>query len=99
MGRIPMKEDAQDVAVKRRLWEATAKELLHFANRCAEEHVVGQRYPRGQQAVTAAAKRKGYPILLVRALGSLIRRGKIDAPEVTLMLLRYKDDIGLKVKG
>lgn len=67
------KETAEDVAVKDRLWSATEAEAMRFANRCAEEHVVGAAYSDGQKDVTEAAHQKGYPKGLIRKLATHIR--------------------------
>lgn len=74
-----LKESDEDRAVKARLWNATERELRHFASRYAEEHVVGERESEAQREVALVAKRKGYPITLVQSLGSLVRRDLIDS--------------------
>lgn len=97
MNTIPMKEDAWDVAVKRRLWEASQRELMYFAGRCAEEHVVGTKYSKGQQSVTAAARAKGYPAGLVRKLAALKRRGLLEGERASLLLDHYRRKLRLHI--
>ena len=63
-----LKETEADLAVKQRLWASTKAELSRFANRYAGEHIIGCTYKDNppQRDITATAKRKGYPIGLVR---------------------------------
>lgn len=93
------KETAEDIAVKLRLWEASYRELMHFAERYAEEHVVGERSSEGQESVVWAAKAKGYPIGVVRRLGSLVRRDMREAPEAKAVTERYRERLGLWTKA
>ena len=91
-----LKEDAGDIAVKARLWDATRRELMHFATRYAEEHVVGVRVSDGQEDVAIAAKDKGYPKTLVRALGSIVRRDLSESSEASEMIAEYQIKLGLR---
>ncbi|WP_323008511.1 hypothetical protein [Paracoccus sp. (in: a-proteobacteria)] len=45
---MKFKETAEDLAVKDRLWDATERELEHFARLYADGHVVGVRYSSRQ---------------------------------------------------
>lgn len=87
------KETVEDIAVKDRLWSATEAEAMRFAERCAEEHVVGIKYSDGQKDVTDAAHKKGYPKGLIRALATHIRADR-EADRIAL-LDDYKRDLGL----
>ena len=89
------KETAEDVAVKDRLWSATEAEAMRFANRCAEEHVVGAAYSDGQKDVTEAAHKKGYPKGLIRKLATHIRADREE--DRTALLEEYRNSIGLNV--
>ena len=93
MGRF--KEEPADIQVKARLWEATAREAMHFAAREADEFVKGIAYPPGQKSVTAAAKKRGYPCGLIRTLGRASRLSLTD--EVTAALAAYRVKLGLDV--
>ncbi|REF70384.1 hypothetical protein [Paracoccus versutus] len=73
---MKFKETAEDLAVKDRLWDATERELEHFARLYAEGHVAGFRYRDAQKDATSAAKRRGYPKGLVRDLGAVVRKGE-----------------------
>lgn len=91
MGKF--KEECSDIAVKERLWNATEREALRFANREAEEFVVGSAYSDGQKEVTSAAKKKGYPIGLIRTLGRAIRLNlEVERDQA---LVEYRSKIGL----
>lgn len=94
-----LKEDASDIAVKARLWDATKRELLHFANRYAEEHVVGSRVSDGQEGVVCAASAKGYPRTLVRNLGELARRDMADSDRAREEIQSYQIKLGLLSSG
>lgn len=87
------KETAEDLAVKAHLWKSTKAEVMRFASRCAEEHVVGEPYSDGQKDVTAAARKKGYPKKLVRVIATHIRAGRDEKREK--VLADYRADIGL----
>lgn len=73
---MKFKETAEDLAVKDRLWDATERELEHFARLYADGYVVGEPYSDAQKDATSAAKRKGYPKGLVRDLGAIVRKGE-----------------------
>lgn len=91
-----LKEDDGDRAVKLQLWSATERELMHFASRYAEEHVVGERASEAQEGVADAAKAKGYPKGLVRMLGSLVRREMVETPDAAALMREYRVKIGLE---
>ncbi len=82
------KETADDIAVKDRLWASTEVEALRFAEREAEEFVIGHAYSDGQKDVTAAAKKKGYPIGLIRKLGRALRLQLDEAKDEALNAYR-----------
>ncbi|WP_313349101.1 hypothetical protein [Paracoccus sp. (in: a-proteobacteria)] len=73
---MKFKETAEDIAVKDRLWDATERELEHFSRLYADGYIKGEDYSDAQRDATSAAKRKGYPKGLVRALGGIIRKGE-----------------------
>lgn len=88
-----LKEDAADIQVKERLWQATERELLGFSERYAAAHEVGERVSDPQEDIACAAKLKGYPKTLVRNLGGVIRR---ELPDETRGLLDgYRQKLGL----
>jgi hypothetical protein len=89
------KETEADNAVKARLWASTESELRRFAARYAEEHIVGSRVSEGQEDVACAAKGKGYPKTVVRALGSLYRRDMSDADVAAEVVSDYRHSLGL----
>lgn len=74
-----LKEDAADIAVKARLWQASKRELLHLADRYRSEHRPGKRSCYAQEEVCSAAALKGYPITLIRFLGAQKRADGLDA--------------------
>ena len=90
-----LKESQEDSDVKARLWDATSRELIRFAERYAEEHVVGQRVSEAQEDVACAAAKMGYPKTLVRDLGSAARRGVMAEDRAVGMLCAYQIRIGL----
>lgn len=94
-----LKEDDGDRAVKLRLWSSTERELMHFASRYAEEHVIGERASEAQGGVADAAKAKGYPKVLVRKLGSLVRREMVETPDAAALMREYRVKIGLESGG
>lgn len=67
-------EAPEDLAVKERLWDATRREVMRFAQRHAAEHVVGEARSEPQADILEAAKRKGYEITLIENCGTLHRR-------------------------
>lgn len=91
------RETEADLAVKARLWEATEREVMRFANSFAEGHVVGARRSAAQADTIYAAKKKGYPIGLIESVGAAIRRG--DDARIEAELLGYRPKIGLHFEG
>lgn len=92
------KETDADRGVKRRLWDATERELLHFASRYREEAAVGQKRSDAQDEVARAAKDRGCPMGLVRFLGAKKRGVEMDG--AGLRAIRdYRTDIGLHEDG
>ena len=90
---MKFKEESEDIAVKDRLWGATERELLGFAQKYADRHVVGAGRSGGQRDICSAAKGKGYRIGDVAKVGSALRRGA-DPSET---LNKYRDHLGLSV--
>ncbi|MTH66720.1 hypothetical protein [Paracoccus shanxieyensis] len=70
------KETADDLAVKAKLWDATDREIERFARSYADGFVKGERYSDAQKDACAAAKRKGYPKMLIHALGAQVLKGE-----------------------
>lgn len=56
-----LKEDDGDRAVKLRLWSSTKRELMHFASRYAEEHVIGERASGAQGGGSRCRESEGLP--------------------------------------
>jgi hypothetical protein len=68
-----LKETAADAEVKTRLWSATERELLGFAERHALARSPKQKADNDVQAdVIEAVKRRGYPVSVVRQVSRLI---------------------------
>lgn len=90
-----LKETAEDLAVKDRLWDATDRELHHFAEIYAAGHVPGERYSDAQKDATSAAKVKGYPKGLVRSLGDIVRKDEWGGVEAASIRQEYRARLGL----
>lgn len=92
---MKLKETAGDLAVKEKLWCSTERELHGFAAAYADGRVKGEKYSDAQRDATCAAKRKGYPVMLVRKLGGIILKGEWGGVECTSLHARYRHRIGL----
>ncbi|KHQ51128.1 hypothetical protein [Mameliella alba] len=92
-----LKETAEDIAVKDRLWSATERELLYFAGRMREEHKPGHDGDTdGQRDVVSAARDRGYPVTLIRFLSAAKRADVMDEAGSERIAL-YRDKLGLGV--
>lgn len=87
------KETKEDVAVKDQLWKSIKAEVMRFSQKCAECHMPGVKYSERQKDVTDAAKQKGYPKGMIRAIASHIRAGRVV--ERDAMLRAYRASLGL----
>lgn len=99
-------ETPEDLEVKRKLWRATEREVMGFAQRYADLHAVGSKKPSdGQKDIAAAAKKKGYPKTLIYQAASIIRRkakedrnSKLEKwadVEMQDLMKNYADNLGL----
>lgn len=88
-----MVETDADRAVKANLWRATRDEILRISTRyhCARE--VGVRETERQRDVLLAAKVKGYPMGLIRSLGTL--KAARDDAHTQDVLGQYGQRLGL----
>jgi uncharacterized protein (UPF0335 family) len=91
---VKLKEGPEDIAVKARLWRATVAEAERFAQRFERERVAGERYSDGQRDVIHAAKMRGYPAFLVRAIAA-VQRGSSEKERADRALGRFRAKIGL----
>lgn len=94
---VRLKETPEDIATKERLWDATEREVLGLsANYAGKQDLEGaqERWLDAQ----AIAKRKGYPVALVKKVGRLLHGSMSDKTvEAAAALSDYRAKIGLKV--
>lgn len=88
---MKLKETAEDLEVKERLWGATVREVREISERYAAAHEVGVRETERQYDIVFAAKKRGYPMGLVRDLARSIRCGKSEEHHLN----GFRDAIGL----
>ena len=92
---MKLKETAEDVAVKDRLFDSSLAEVLRFAKKHCELHIVGEGEVDDQKDILCAAKMKGYQMGVVRSFSSLIRRKLIDSSQYTTEVSVYRERLGL----
>ena len=90
-----LKETAEDVAVKDKLFNSTMSEVLGFANKHSERHEVGVRETEGQKDILTAANSKGYRKGMIQRVAMFIRRGKTETIEYDNLVSEYRSKLRL----
>ena len=88
-------ETAGDIAVKDKLFNSTMSEVLGFAKKHAERHVVRGGETEGQKDILSAAKSKGYTMKQIRRAAMFIRRGKTETVAYENFVSEYRNKLGL----
>ena len=95
-GRVPMKETAEDVAVRDHAYSVTADELRQFVERY--EHLESEKkdITDQQKEVMAEAKGRGYDVKAIRKLIALRKRKPDEIAEEQAVLDLYLQALGME---
>ncbi len=92
---MKLKETAEDIAVKDKLFDSSMAEVIGFATKHADRHEVGAGETDGQKDILSAAKSKGYQMKLIRRTAMFIRRGRTETIAYDNLVSEYRNKLGL----
>ncbi len=95
MGVIPMKNTAEDEAVRDAAYNVTAAELRAFIERFEQLESEKRTIADDQKEVMAEAKGRGYDTKAIRLIIKERRRDKDDLAEEQAVLEMYRSALGM----
>lgn len=95
MGVIPMKNTAEDEAVRDAAYNVTAAELRAFIERFEQLEYEKRTIAGDQKEVMAEAKGRGYDTKAIRLIIKERRRDKDDLAEEQAVLEMYRSALGM----
>lgn len=94
-GATPMKETAEDEAVRDNAYRVTADELRQFIERFERLEAEKKDIAEQQKDVMAEAKARGYDTKVMRKVIALRKREPDDVAEEEAVLEMYKEALGM----